>query len=48
MWLALSDAKLERAGYDVRYQEFEDGHVVPPEIGSEHVCWFNAEQNRRA
>ncbi len=32
--------QLERAGYDVRYREFEGGHVVPPEIGSEAAAWF--------
>jgi len=34
--------RLERAGYDVRYREFEGGHVVPPEIGREAVDWFTA------
>jgi phospholipase/carboxylesterase len=32
--------KLGRAGYEVRYREFEGGHVVPPEIGREAVGWF--------
>jgi phospholipase/carboxylesterase len=32
--------QLERAGYDVHYREFEGGHVVPPDIGSEAVDWF--------
>ena len=32
--------QLERGGYDVRYREFEGGHVVPPEIGREAVDWF--------
>lgn len=27
--------QLERAGYEVRYREFEGAHVIPPEIGSE-------------
>ncbi len=34
--------QLERAGYDVRYREFEGGHVVPPEIGHEAADWFTA------
>jgi phospholipase/carboxylesterase len=34
--------QLERAGYEVRYREFEGGHVVPPEIGREAVGWFTA------
>ena len=34
--------RLERAGYDVRYREFEGGHVVPPEIGNEAIDWFTA------
>jgi phospholipase/carboxylesterase len=37
--------QLERAGYEVRYREFEGGHVVPPEIGREATDWFTAEQN---
>jgi phospholipase/carboxylesterase len=32
--------RLERSGYDVYYREFEGGHVVPPEIGSEAVDWL--------
>ncbi|WP_207955710.1 alpha/beta hydrolase [Rubrobacter marinus] len=31
---------LERAGYEVRYREFEGGHVVPPGIGREAVEWL--------
>ena len=38
--------QLERAGYDVRYREFEGGHVVPFEIGCEAVDWFTTEQDR--
>ncbi len=34
---------LERAGYDVRYVEFDGGHTVPPEIANEAVEWFAAE-----
>ncbi len=37
--------ELERAGYDVRYREFEGGHAVPPEIGREAVDWFTAGQD---
>ena len=40
--------QLERAGYEVRYREFEGGHVVPPEVASEATDWFTAKQNRRA
>jgi phospholipase/carboxylesterase len=32
--------QLERAGYEVRYREFEGGHVVPPAIAREAACWF--------
>jgi predicted esterase len=31
---------LERAGYEVVYREFPDGHVVPPELAREAVGWF--------
>jgi len=33
---------LEGAGYEVRYREFEGGHVVPSEISDEAVGWFTA------
>jgi predicted esterase len=36
--------RLERAGYEVRYREFEGGHVVPPAIAREAATWF---ANRR-
>jgi phospholipase/carboxylesterase len=36
--------QLELAGYEVRYREFEGGHVVPPEIAGEAVGWFTAER----
>ena len=36
--------RLERAGYEIRYREFEGGHVVPPEIAREAVAWFTAEK----
>ena len=32
--------QLERAGYDLRYVEFEGGHTVPPEIGLEALRWM--------
>jgi len=32
--------QLERAGYEVRYHEFEGGHVVPPGIAREAAIWF--------
>jgi predicted esterase len=36
--------RLRRAGYDVRYREFEGGHVEPSEIGREAAEWFTTEQ----
>jgi phospholipase/carboxylesterase len=32
--------RLERAGYEVRFLEFEGGHVVPPAIAREAASWF--------
>ena len=32
--------RLERAGYEVRYHEFEGGHVVPPVIAWTAARWF--------
>jgi phospholipase/carboxylesterase len=32
--------QLERAGYEVRYHEFEGGHVVPSGIAREAASWF--------
>jgi phospholipase/carboxylesterase len=32
--------RLERAGYEVCYREFEGGHVVPPGIAREAAVWF--------
>jgi predicted esterase len=32
--------QLERAGYEVRYREFEGPHTVPPVIVREAVAWF--------
>jgi phospholipase/carboxylesterase len=34
--------QLERAGYEVRYREFDGGHVVPPEIGRKAADWVTA------
>ena len=36
--------QLERAGYDLRYREFNGGHIVPPEIVHEAIDWFTAER----
>jgi len=32
--------RVQRAGYDVRYREFDGGHTVPPEIAQESLGWF--------
>ena len=32
--------QLTRAGYDVRYREFDGPHTVPPAIAREAVAWF--------
>ena len=40
-------ARLERVGYDVRYREFDGGHLVPPGIAREATDWFVALQNGR-
>jgi phospholipase/carboxylesterase len=32
--------QLRRAGYDVRYREFEGGHAIPPDVAGEVVGWF--------
>jgi predicted esterase len=34
--------RMERAGYQVRYREFEGGHHVPPRIAREALDWFTA------
>jgi phospholipase/carboxylesterase len=34
--------QLRRAGYDLRYHEFDGGHTVPVEIAREAVAWFVA------
>ncbi len=32
--------RLEQAGYDVTYREFNGPHTVPPQIAREAVGWF--------
>ena len=34
---------VQRAGYDVRYHEFDGPHTVPPEIAREGLDWFLGE-----
>ena len=34
---------LQRAGYDVRYREFDGPHTVPPEMVGEALAWFMGE-----
>lgn len=36
--------QLERAGYAVRYIEFDGGHTVPPALARDAVAWFTTEQ----
>ncbi len=38
-------AQLERAGYEVRYREFEGGHTVPPGIVLQAMDWFATKQD---
>jgi predicted esterase len=33
-------SRLERAGYEVSYREFDGGHVVPPDVAREAASWF--------
>jgi phospholipase/carboxylesterase len=33
---------LQRAGYDVRYEEFDGPHTVPPAISDEALHWYTA------
>jgi phospholipase/carboxylesterase len=40
--------QLKRAGYEVRYREFEGGHVVPPSIAREAAIWLANWDRRRA
>lgn len=35
--------RLERAGYDVRYQEFDGPHTVPPDVAQDALRWFLAD-----
>jgi phospholipase/carboxylesterase len=37
--------QLQRAGYDVRYEEFDGPHTVPQEIAREAVAWFTKGQS---
>lgn len=32
--------QLQAAGYDIAYQEFEGGHLIPPEVALQAVDWF--------
>lgn len=32
--------QLQRAGYEVIYREFEDGHTIPPNIARDALAWF--------
>jgi phospholipase/carboxylesterase len=34
--------ELRRRGYDVRYVEFPEGHVVPPAIADEALAWLQS------
>lgn len=36
--------RLEKAGYEVRYEEFHGGHLVPEHIAGEAVDWFVSEE----
>jgi predicted esterase len=36
--------QLHAAGYDVTYEEFEGGHVIPPEVALQAVDWFTGRQ----
>ncbi len=40
--------QVERAGYSVRYHEFDGPHTVPPEIAREAVEWFLGEESAGA
>jgi phospholipase/carboxylesterase len=35
--------QLQRAGYDLRYREFDGPHTVPPELAREALGWFTGE-----
>ncbi|MDP9462075.1 MAG: alpha/beta hydrolase-fold protein [Actinomycetota bacterium] len=35
--------ELRREGHDVRYEEFPDGHTVPPELARQAVDWWAPE-----
>jgi predicted esterase len=38
--------RVERAGYHVRYREFDGGHNVPPRIAREALDWFLGDYRR--
>lgn len=33
-------SRVQRAGYDVQYREFDGGHTIPPEIARQALDWF--------
>ena len=35
--------QVQRAGYDLRYREFDGPHTVPPELAREALGWFTGE-----
>lgn len=35
-------AQLRAAGYVLRYEEFDGGHVIPPEIAEAALAWFRS------
>jgi predicted esterase len=39
--------RLQSAGYEVRYREFDGGHVVPPAIAREAASWFTGRSPTR-
>jgi phospholipase/carboxylesterase len=32
--------RLERSGYDIRYEEFDGPHTVPPDVARDALGWF--------
>jgi predicted esterase len=36
--------QLQGAGYDLRYEEFEGGHEIPPKVAQQAVGWFTGRQ----
>jgi predicted esterase len=37
--------QVQRAGYDVLYQEFDGPHTIPPEVVRSALSWFTAKQD---